>query len=66
MISIRISNNNPDQAANRKKFHEKDYYFKYKEIGYMEINYFFCTCIGRVNIIEANSNEKGNKGKDYS
>jgi hypothetical protein len=32
----------------------------------MEINYFFCTCIGRVNIIEANSNEKGNKGKDYS
>jgi hypothetical protein len=63
LIFIRILNNNLDQAADRKKFREKDYYFKYKEVGYIEINCSFYARIGRVNIIKANSNKKSDKKK---
>jgi hypothetical protein len=61
-----MSNNNPDQAADYKKFREEGYYFKYKEIRYIEINCSFRARMGYMNIIEANSNKKGDKGKDYS
>jgi hypothetical protein len=61
-----VSNNNPDQAADRKKLYEEGYCFKYKKIRYIEINYPFRIYIGRVNIIKADSNKKSDKGKDYS